>query len=99
MQILGRIGPTVSIKSGDLDFGLRQPQRSDLTSSGPPFWGSQTTLILRNFLIGGPTPFLIFGHPYKTHANLVRTGPTAGPVISAAMLSPLLLVLERQESE
>ena len=39
MQILGRIGPTVSIKSGDLDCGLRQPRRSDLTSSGPPFWG------------------------------------------------------------
>ncbi len=39
MQISVRIGPTVSMKSSDLDFGLMQPRRSDLTSSRPPFWG------------------------------------------------------------
>ncbi len=39
MQILGRIGPTVGMKTGDLDIGLKRPRRTDLTSSGPPFWG------------------------------------------------------------
>ncbi len=38
-QILIRIGPTIGIKCGNLDFGLMQPRRSDLISSGPPFWG------------------------------------------------------------
>ncbi len=45
MQILGRIGPTVSMKGGDLHFGLKQPQRTDLTLSGPPFWGFPEQLI------------------------------------------------------
>ncbi len=43
----------VSLKSGDFDFGIRQPRRSYLTLSGPHFGGSQTTFILFNFLIGG----------------------------------------------
>ena len=60
MQILVRIGQTVSMKSSDLDFGLMQPWRSDLTSSGPHFGGSPTTFILCNFLIGGHLNF--FGH-------------------------------------
>ena len=51
MQILGRIGPTVSLESGDLNFGLRQPRRSDLTSSGPTFWRASNNVNLGNFLI------------------------------------------------
>ncbi len=49
MQILGRIGPTVSMKSGDLHFGLERPQRTDLTSSNPPFWGVPNNFYFMNF--------------------------------------------------
>ena len=44
MQILGRIGPIVSMKCGDLNVYLKQPWRADLTSSSPPFLG-----VLNNF--------------------------------------------------
>ncbi len=68
MQILGRIGPTVSIKSGDLDFCLRQPQKLDLTSSGPPFWGPPQLLFYATFWLEAIlTLFGLYGHKIGTH--------------------------------
>ncbi len=49
MQILGRIGPMVRVKSGDLNFGLKRPQRTDMISSGPPFWGVPNNFYFMNF--------------------------------------------------
>ncbi len=53
MQNLERIGPTVSIKSGSLDFGLKWPWRSDLTSSSPPFLGVPNNFYFLKKLIPG----------------------------------------------
>ncbi len=77
MQILERIGPTVSLKSGDLNFGLRMLGGYICPHLVLHFGGFQTTFTLCNFFIGGHlNPFLaIFhfehkmgtpsGHPHK----------------------------------
>ena len=66
---LGRIGPTVSIKSGDLNCGLRQPRRSDLTSFGPPFWGVPNNFYFMQLFDCRPSrPF--FGHFFTFGHNV-----------------------------
>ena len=53
MQTLGRIRPTVSIKCDDLNLGLKWLQRSDLTSSSPPFWGVSNNFLMDTSKNGG----------------------------------------------
>ncbi len=74
MQILGRMGSTISIKSSDLNFGLKLPRRIDLTFSSPPFLGASNNFyFMKNFDLRPPCHFSalgikwapLFGHPYK----------------------------------
>ena len=64
-QILVRIGPTIGIKCGDLDFSLMQPEvRSDLIRS-PILGGPQQLLFYATFSLESSfypkKPFLILG--------------------------------------